>query len=312
MQVYNTKTWKGSIYVRSVQFLDTVVAVANTASWVAADFEKAANGVQAFHVVSGNAPGTLARILDTQTSNKTYVLQATINFSGKKNFIMERDTVPLLDATNASLYATSVSLDVYLPANMPLGGGVDLVITGPAAVNNGWLQVDRQFNGSDLKLGQWNTITLNLSPLVLAGTLNPSKPATVAVQVYYPTTDTTTWSGSVLFDNLVFSGISRSSELPTPVLANNSVIKEFKLYNNYPNPFNPSTIIKYDLPNELNVTLRVYDILGREVATLVNNQKQSAGSYTVSFDASKFASGVYIYKITAGSNVKAYKMMLLK
>jgi hypothetical protein len=310
LQVSGTKTWKGSIYINNVQFINSVVA--SNVSWVAADFEKAANGIQAFYVVSGLATGSLARVLDTQTSNKTYVLQATMNFSLKKNFIIKRDSVKLLDATDATKYATSVSFSAFLPANMPLGGGIDLVITGPAAVNNGWLQVDRQISNSDLLLNQWNTITLNLDPLVQAGTLNPAKPATVAVQVYYPAGDTTTWSGKVLFDNLVFTGISRTGELPTPVLADKNVIKEFMLYNNYPNPFNPSTIIKYDLPKELNVTLKVYDVLGREVVTLVNNQKQSTGTYSISFDASKYASGVYIYKITAGSYVKSFKMMLLK
>jgi hypothetical protein len=311
VQIYNTKTWTGSIYFRRVQFIDTIVAVVNNKSWVAADFENITNGIQAFHAVSGNAPGTLARTLSKQSPNTSYVLQASIDFSGKKNFIMERDSVPLIDATDASLYATDVSINVFFPGNMPLGGGLDLVITGPAA-KNGWLQVDGQIDNSALKLNQWNTITLNLTPLVLSGSLNPLKPATVAVQVYYPPTDTTTWGGKVLFDNLVFSGISRPKELPTPVLNNKNAVKEFKLYNNYPNPFNPSTVIQYDIPRELNVTLRVYDVLGREVTTLVNNQKQVGGSYSVTFDASKFASGVYIYKIIAGGYVKSYKMMLIK
>jgi hypothetical protein len=83
------------------------------------------------------------------------------------------------------------------------------------------------------------------------------------------------------------------------------------LAQNYPNPFNPSTTIRYQLPQDGMVTLKVYDILGSEVATLVNEQK-AAGRFEVNFDASRFASGVYIYKITSGGYVSSKKMLLVK
>jgi len=86
---------------------------------------------------------------------------------------------------------------------------------------------------------------------------------------------------------------------------------EFNLYDNYPNPFNPSTKIHYDIPEKSLVQLKVYDILGKEVATLVN-MNQAAGSYIANFDASKLSSGIYIYKITAGNYSSTKKMMLLK
>ena len=90
-----------------------------------------------------------------------------------------------------------------------------------------------------------------------------------------------------------------------------TTVKEYALEQNYPNPFNPTTTIKYQLPKDGIVTLKVYDILGSEVATLVNEQK-TAGRYEVSFDASKLASGVYIYKLQSGEYVSSKKMMLLK
>lgn len=93
--------------------------------------------------------------------------------------------------------------------------------------------------------------------------------------------------------------------------ANNSVVSNFNLAQNYPNPFNPSTKISYALQNPELVTLRVFDVLGREVAMLVN-QYQSAGNHTVSFDASSLASGMYFYKLEAGSFQSIKKMMLLK
>jgi spore germination protein YaaH len=91
---------------------------------------------------------------------------------------------------------------------------------------------------------------------------------------------------------------------------NNFIPSGFSLGQNYPNPFNPSTVIKYDIPYNCNVSLKVYDLLGREAATLVNEVKQ-AGSYSVQFN-SKLASGVYYYTIKAGSFTQSKKMTILK
>ncbi len=85
----------------------------------------------------------------------------------------------------------------------------------------------------------------------------------------------------------------------------------FSLDQNFPNPFNPTTTIRYSVPKASIVTLKVYNILGQMVATLVN-QRQGAGTYTVDFEASRFASGVYFYRLTAGSFSSVKKMMLLK
>ena len=87
--------------------------------------------------------------------------------------------------------------------------------------------------------------------------------------------------------------------------------QEFRLEQNYPNPFNPSTSIEYTVPSSEFVTVKVYDILGNEVATLVNEQKQ-AGTYRVNFDSNNLVSGIYIYKIQAGMYSQVRKMMLLK
>jgi phosphatidylserine/phosphatidylglycerophosphate/cardiolipin synthase-like enzyme len=85
----------------------------------------------------------------------------------------------------------------------------------------------------------------------------------------------------------------------------------FSLLQNYPNPFNPSTRIKYSLPSNQLVTLRVYDLLGREVATLVN-EKQAAGTYQVQFSMNGLASGVYFYRLGASGFVETKKMLLMK
>ena len=87
--------------------------------------------------------------------------------------------------------------------------------------------------------------------------------------------------------------------------------KEFKLEQNYPNPFNPTTTIQYQLPTDARVTLKVYDILGSEVATLIN-EEQEAGYKEVQFNGSGYASGMYVYRLQAGEYVSTKKMMLVK
>ncbi len=107
-----------------------------------------------------------------------------------------------------------------------------------------------------------------------------------------------------LFDDIEFMGTPNSIISPTPI--------EYKLYaKNYPNPFNPGTTISYSIPNNSMVKLVVYNILGKEVATLVNEDKL-AGAYTVHFDGSELSSGVYLYTFTTGTEVISNKMLLLK
>ena len=86
---------------------------------------------------------------------------------------------------------------------------------------------------------------------------------------------------------------------------------EYSLNQNYPNPFNPSTKITYSLPQDNFVSLKVYNILGNEVATLVNEQI-SAGSHEINFNASNLSSGVYYYTLRTGNFVNTKKFMLLK
>jgi hypothetical protein len=97
------------------------------------------------------------------------------------------------------------------------------------------------------------------------------------------------------------TAIQEPSELPAQV----------RLKQNYPNPFNPTTNINFTLPQASDVTLTVYDVLGRRVATLVDS-KRSAGSYSVNFDASRLSSGVYLYQLKTNQVTKTRKMMLVK
>jgi hypothetical protein len=91
----------------------------------------------------------------------------------------------------------------------------------------------------------------------------------------------------------------------------NTIAKSFFLSQNYPNPFNPVTRIKFDLPKSSNVKLVIYDILGREIVTLLDENKKP-GTYEVDWDGSNYASGVYFYKLITDEFVETKKMVLLK
>ena len=90
-----------------------------------------------------------------------------------------------------------------------------------------------------------------------------------------------------------------------------SFIADYVLEQNYPNPFNPSTTIKFGIPVKNNVVVKIYNSLGVEIATLVNEVRE-AGSYEIQFNANNFSSGIYYYKITSGNFVETKKMILLK
>ena len=102
-----------------------------------------------------------------------------------------------------------------------------------------------------------------------------------------------------------------SFSILTDVNDEETAVNDFSLEQNYPNPFNPSTRINYQIAKDDFVTLKLYDIIGNEIATLVNNQ-QPAGKYSVDFNAANLPSGVYLYRLQTGDFVQTRKMTLVK
>ena len=125
-------------------------------------------------------------------------------------------------------------------------------------------------------------------------------------------------SGDGRFGNGVYCEISvvNSTVLTSLETENDDIITSYKLYNNIPNPFNPETTIKYELPKTSHVSLKIYNILGQEVKTLINDKK-SAGIHQIKWDGTnnngiKVNSGIYLYRLQTGDFVKTKKMILLK
>ena len=110
------------------------------------------------------------------------------------------------------------------------------------------------------------------------------------------------YSGSLFRNVVIITGLREStSQLPL----------EYALYQNYPNPFNPSTTVRYDLPKATFVTLAIFDVLGRQISTIVEEEKP-AGTYQVNFYMPNLPSGVYFYRFQTRDYVKTKKFVLLK
>lgn len=145
-------------------------------------------------------------------------------------------------------------------------------------------------------------IRFNITTPFLADTMKfrntPSQYPTVVLDSLVPLVYGTTFQTS----NPVITGVEgNTAELP----------KEFKLYQNFPNPFNPVTSIKFDIPKASSVKIKIYDVLGKEVSNLVN-QDMEPGRYEVNWDGSDNASGIYFYKIETKDFTKVMKMVLIK
>jgi len=166
-------------------------------------------------------------------------------------------------------------------------------------VNNYGFEIQRSVFSDQLSAENWEKIGF------VEGHGNSNSPKD------YFFTDDSPLSGTVQYrlkqiDNDGKYDFSKEVEIMVTALP-----KAFALEQNYPNPFNPSTIISYQLPVKSNVELKIYDLLGNEVAALVNEQKE-AGSYQVQFDGSKLSSGVYFYKLHAKGVALTKKLLLMK
>jgi hypothetical protein len=168
-----------------------------------------------------------------------------------------------------------------------------------------------------MNVGQSNTVGAGAGVLGAASSwtefnipiyYTPGSPDPDNVLIYFTVADTATGTATIsseayvdFIDLTAPSSVEQLDGLPT----------DFNLRQNYPNPFNPSTNIEYIIPEASFVQLKVYDILGNEVATLVN-EEQTAGTYRADFTAQNLASGFYVAQLRAGNFVKTIKMTLMK
>jgi len=220
-------------------------------------------------------------------ASNSLVVPITMNTNWSEDYVKTDTTIisPLPPSSSITNFHHSYVVDAY--GNMTLPGGA----TVPALR----LKTDTR----SYMLGGGGFYSRDISYLFLT---------TSGTQVEVEAADTTSPNTGVIpVRGITFINAGITAVQP----ANNNIPNNFNLEQNYPNPFNPSTMISYSIPSSQKVTLKVYDELGREVVTLVNSE-QAAGNYNVSFNATGFASGVYFYKLQAGSFIQIKKMILMK
>ena len=242
---------------------------------------------------SPNTDGNVAALLIDQTYHKIYIGGAFSN---------------VVNQTASNFAVVDNSGDAALPVELTAftatikGSTAELRWTTATEVNNYGFEVERSTSNSELNAGKWKKIGF------VNGGGNSSSPR----QYFFINNIGLTGTNSSYYYRLKqidndgkfkYSGIVEinAGSIPT----------RFELDQNYPNPFNPATAIRYQLPANSFVTLKVYDVLGNEVKTLVN-QNQNAGHYQITFEAKNLASGLYFYQLKAGDNNLIKKMILMK
>lgn len=233
-------------------------------------------------------------------------------------------------------YARNLNFCLVARDNKPGGGGIgysfaSLSVTdsaGPFLVTSPNTAVT--WNANLPQTVTWDIANTNLSPVnclnvnIILSTdggntfpiaLKSNTPNDGSEVVNLPMVSTLTARIKVEASNNIFFDISNTNFIITTVsgiknLGSHPI--DFKLLQNYPNPFNPSTMISFSIPKKSNVNLIVYDITGKAVAKLINNEIMTEGNYSYEFDGSTLASGMYFYKLKAGNFEETRKMVLLK
>jgi len=226
------------------------------------------------------------------------MVQLRIQTSGSVTLGNYTITVEGQGPNGPPVHRREVSLDVIIPVELAsFSASTDknnVVLTWYTATetNNQGFEIQRKTDGQYQKIG-----------------FVPGKGTTTETQNYiFRDEDLLSGSYTYRLKQLDFDGsFAYSDEVEVEI----TQPEVFYLGQNYPNPFNPSTNIEYSIPQDGNVSLKVYDILGKEVATLVNEYQQ-AGTFDVVFNGANLASGVYYYQLTAGDLTSTKKLMLTK
>ncbi|MDR3627995.1 MAG: T9SS type A sorting domain-containing protein [Ignavibacteriaceae bacterium] len=272
--------------------LNTYVSLYNTNS---------SNSTQILYTTSLDVNGAfqLGLLAGQLNSGYTWMLQATTNnySDTTKDLLTPIAEIPSISSSD-SIYKKLVfySVNSYISGKVTIDGSAPGFTIKLAAANQDSAQ-------STVYANSEGYFTFRVTDKIYNYSISPNIGYYSASGFYYNNLIAHPGETGLIF-NISTTPLSVKQVSP-------NIPKKYSLNQNYPNPFNPATVINYDLPKSGQVTLKVYDILGKEVSTLYNGV-QNAGTYTVSFDASKLASGIYFYELRAGNFVATKKMLLLK
>jgi hypothetical protein len=225
-------------------------------------------------------------------------LSVTNPDSGSKPFFLQSIEKALGEETVCRVHVRAMPGGDSLGIELAGERNVALLVGGQDMTADLWLELAKDYANP---LFRYGGIVLEGGATYLVAPLWDSL-ATIPLRIYVDRDRDGTPDDTLFLEN-------QTTDVPQE--RQGLVPDRFELHQNYPNPFNSGTMVHYEVPEKCDVHLSVYDILGREVALLVNEQK-SPGSYTVRFDASKLASGVYLCRLAAGQYTKTVKMALIR
>jgi hypothetical protein len=176
-----------------------------------------------------------------------------------------------------------------------------------------WSWQNTWYNAGDMTDGSWNRLYFDFAQRLIDidgyDTLMTNHAFRAGVE--FVLNDGSVWNGHVYADNIYLPGVPPDAQTDIP-FQKSAIPGTFELAQNYPNPFNPLTRIEYFLPQRDMVTITIYDLTGRLVTTVVDQEIQPAGRISVTFNASNLSSGTYFYKVQTSSAVQVKKMLLIR
>jgi hypothetical protein len=329
---YNSKVYAGGFFTNIGDSARTYIAALDSASGLATNWNPSPNNYVYALAASGStlyAGGNFTQMM-SDSSIRKYI--AAFNVSTGKSLPWDTSangSVRALAAANGNLYAggyftyfgdTTTVRNFIAAVSGTTGAAINWITAANSA--NSYIYA-LAISGSTVYAGGYSTAfgsaTRNyLGALdVATGNVTPWNPNPDSYVYALSTSGSNIYAGgdfssiagayhssvAELTSSYTITGVEKKSGASLPMI--------FALNQNYPNPFNPSTIISFQIPAANHVSLKVYDMLGREVTTLVD-EMQTAGSHSVAFNASRYASGVYFYRLQAGSYTAAKKLVLLK
>ena len=263
-------------------------------------FNPVTTGTRTFPKLSSllNNVQVIGEVLPTYTRNLSFVLVARDSKAGGGGVGFEYISYAVT-ASAGPFLVTSPNTAVTLNANIPQTITWDAANTNIAPVNCANVNIKLSTDGGNT----FETTLAANTPNDGNATVNLPMVSTTMARIKIEAADNIFFDiSNTNFSITTVSGISNQSAEPL----------SFSLSQNYPNPFNPSTMINFVIPQKSAVSLSVYDMSGKLVAELINNETKTEGSYAYEFDGSRLSSGMYVYRLTAGKFTETRKMILVK
>ena len=297
-----------SDYTLTLPYADKNVTAGDTITYAVSAMDRAGNESQTTASLLVTIPSTLSKGLNGEFDSGTQDWQLSTYATGA-SATMSIDSSSVISGRNScavtisSVTGIDWNIALWQWLSIHLGHKYKITFKAKASTTKTiTLGVQQAASPYTMYLGKAHTLTTAVQTFTDTVSIKVTDQA--KVEFFLGTTTASVWIDSV-------SVIESSSATTGVVERGDEKPEAFALQQNYPNPFNPTTTIRYELPKATSVRLTVYDVLSREVSTLVNELKQP-GCYEAVFDGKNLASGVYLYRLQAGSFVQSRKLLLLK